>query len=377
MRVSLGPHPVSGRSEYRSITVHGDLAAAEAARNRWAAKATLVRSRGEARPAIVVGDLLGEWFDTDHGWRPSTISGYKSVVRFLTSDPVALRRAVDLTPRTMAAAQTAWRTTGWRDPTVWARTRVLRSAMGWAYAERIIDLNPLDGMAPPPQAGVRLHASIDDVRAILDHAQRQVDLARRGDRGSSPQSHRAEQVLLLARLAADSGARRGELAALQLGDLDGDVLTISRGVSNEVLGPTKSRRIRRVTLGATAANLWRESVERWRSQTSTPFGPWLFSAAPDHSRRLTTSTLGHWFAALALDAGHPDVTLHRIRHTVATTLVSQGHLLQAQYRLGHRDASTTLRVYSHVLPLTDQDTAATLDRLYRPNTPPDRPGHRR
>ena len=60
-----------GRSIARSrCTAIG--AAAEAARDRWAAKATLVRSRGEARPAIVVGDLLGEWFDTDHGWRPST-----------------------------------------------------------------------------------------------------------------------------------------------------------------------------------------------------------------------------------------------------------------------------------------------------------------
>ena len=66
------------------------------------------------------------------------------------------------------------------------------------------------------------------------------------------------------------------------------------------------------------------------------------------------------------DAGHPDVTLHRLRHTVATTLVSQGDILQAQYRLGHRDAATTLRIYSHVLPLTDRDAAATLDALYRP-----------
>ena len=52
--------------------------------------------------------------------------------------------------------------------------------------------------------------------------------------------------------------------------------------------------------------------------------------------------------------------------TVATTLVSQGDILQAQYRLGHRDAATTLRIYSHVLPLTDHDVAATLDALYRP-----------
>lgn len=97
--------------------------------------------------------------------------------------------------------------------------------MGWAFAQRIIDLNPLDGMTPPPQAGVRLHASIEDVRTNLDQAQHQVDLARLFDHRDNAQAHRAEQVLLLARLAADSGARRGELAALQVGDLDGDVLT--------------------------------------------------------------------------------------------------------------------------------------------------------
>jgi integrase len=63
------------------------------------------------------------------------------------------------------------------------------------------------------------------------------------------------QILLLARLAADTGARRGELAAQQLDDLDGDVLTISRGTSNEMVGPTKGGRVRRLTLGATTARM--------------------------------------------------------------------------------------------------------------------------
>ena len=54
--------------------------------------------------------------------------------------------------------------------------------------------------------------------------------------------HKAEQILLLAPLAADSGARRGELAALQIGDLDGDVLTITRATSNEIVGATKTGR---------------------------------------------------------------------------------------------------------------------------------------
>jgi len=186
-------------------------------------------------------------------------------------------------------------------------------------------------------------------------------------------------VLLLARLAADTGARRGELAAMQLADLDGTVLTIARGTSCEIVGPTKSGRIRRLTLGASTADLWHTTVETWSERAAHPnstttrssagaagVGPWLFSARPDHTTRLLTGTAGHWFTDLTTRAGHCDITLHRLRHTVATTSFSRGDILAAQYRLGHRDASTTLRIYSHALPLTDTDAAATLDQLYRP-----------
>src|SRR5664279_3507716 len=168
----------------------------------------------------------------DHGWRPSTVVGYRSVAGFLTRDPLGGRRAVDLTPKVLVAACADWRSQGWPDPTVWARMRVLRSALGWAYTERILDLHPLDGMHSPPHAAVRMHAPVDHVRAILACARQQViDAASRQGRSPSDLGalHRAEQITLLTRLAADSGARRGELAALQLTDLDGDVLTITRG----------------------------------------------------------------------------------------------------------------------------------------------------
>ena len=49
-----------------------------------------------------------------------------------------------------------------------------------------------------------------------------------------------EQDLLLVRLAADSGARRGELSALRFDDLEGRVLRIERSVSADQIGPTKS-----------------------------------------------------------------------------------------------------------------------------------------
>jgi integrase len=370
---------VSGRSLVRSVTVHGDRDDATAALARWAATAQTVRAGRSAAPGITVGDLLTRWLTAPHSWRPSTFAGYTSTVRALRADPLGHRRATALSPQVLRCAMAAWTSDGVGPPTVAGRVRCLRSSLAWAYREGILDSPPLRGMRGPAVGSTRLHAPVDSVRAILRTAADDVitardQLLRLGlddprRRRAVRELHKAEQVLLLARLAADSGARRGELAALQIGDLDGDVLTISRGTSHEVVGPTKTGRIRRLTLGRATAELWHSSVASWHAQPSgqgpAGFGPWLFSRSAEHDIRLTTSCAGHWFADLAHRAGRGDVTLHRLRHTVATVLVGQGDILQAQQRLGHRDASTTLRIYSHALPLTDSDAAARLDELYR------------
>ena len=160
-----------------------------------------------------------------------------------------------------------------------------------------------------------------------------------------------------------------ELVALKFRDLDSRVLTIERGVSGEVVGSTKTRRVRRLTLGQTTVALWRESEVTWRSRLqpdcseATDLGEWLFSRDLDHTRRLTASAMGHWFAQLCAEAGLPGATLHRLRHTVATFLVGRGELLRAQHRLGHRDASTTLRNYAHAMPLEDESVADDLDEM--------------
>jgi integrase len=143
------------------------------------------------------------------------------------------------------------------------------------------------------------------------------------------------------------------------------VLTIERGVSGEEVGPTKTRQVRRLTLGRTTVELWRVSEAAWRRRAAgkNEFGEWLFSRDLDHGRRLTTSGLGHWFAELRDEAGLEGVSLHRLRHTVATYLVGRRVLLQAQQRLGHRDASTTLGNYAHAMPLEDQAVADDIDEM--------------
>ena len=174
VRVAVGPDPVSGRSRYRSLTVRGDRESAQEARQRWAAKAELVRSSGRTRPGITLAALLREWLCADHGWRPSTVAGYRSVAGFLTQYPVGSRRAADLTPKVLAAACADWRSQGWPDPTVWARMRVLRSALGWAYTEiehqigrlrRLLD--GLDPQSTEPEDIIELRRLLYGLYAVL------------------------------------------------------------------------------------------------------------------------------------------------------------------------------------------------------------------
>jgi hypothetical protein len=79
------------------------------------------------------------WIEADHPWKPSTLVGYRSVARFLTADPIARCRAQQLMPTDVRTAMLRWRQMGASDAMVAGRFRTLRAALGWAYAERVID----------------------------------------------------------------------------------------------------------------------------------------------------------------------------------------------------------------------------------------------
>ena len=137
-------------------------------------------------------------------------------------------------PEVVRVIMARWRDSGAGVSVVSGRSRVLRSAIGWAQAESIIDRNPLRDMRGPPRPGTRMHVPKQDVLALLRLSEVLVGKAEAafdGSLGSRKSLHKAEQVRLLTRLAADSGARRGEMAALKFSDPDGRVLTIERGVS--------------------------------------------------------------------------------------------------------------------------------------------------
>lgn len=278
--------------------------------------------------------------------------GYRSAARGLIQDRrLADTRAVSLTPVQLRTTFARWSTDGVTLSVIGGRFRVLRAAIGWAYDQRIIDVHPIRSMRGPGRVEPRCPLSDDDVRQLLWAAETAVLSAVAGDDGR-PRARQlrrlAEQDLLVVRLAADSGARRGELAALRFDDLNGRVLRIERSVSAEELTTPKSGRGRSVTLGAATALLWARLEEEWRDREAPQaLGPWLFSSDGLHRHRWSAGVLAHRFVGVRGRAGVDGASLHRLRHSVATFLVGRGEILQAQARLGHRDAATTLREYAY------------------------------
>lgn len=380
IRVAVGTDPVTGRTVQRSVTFRGDALDAETYRAELATEYAARRSVARAAPLVTVGELLGRWMLADHSWKPSTRVGYASNVRFLSADAIASIRVASLTPRQVRSAFARWEHDGASISVIGGRFRVMRSAIGWAYDERIIDVHPLRHMRGPGRPDPRRPLPDSLVGALLSVAEADVLEAVANDDGK-PRAlrhrHAAEQDLLLVRLAADTGARRGELGALRFDDLKGGVLHVRRAVSAGQITLPKSGHSRTLTLGTSTARLWRTLATDWcrRCDPGTGFGPWVFSADRSHQRRLDVATLGHRFARLRGRAGADDASLHRLRHSLATFVVGRGEILAAQARLGHADAATTLREYAYALPLTDTDIADSIDDHLDDATGVDEPGN--
>ena len=177
-------------------------------------------------------------------------------------------------------------------------------------------------------------------------------------------------------LAASSGARRGELLALRWSDIDLDrgTLSIERGIvrvgDSLIEQGTKTHQSRRISLDSgtvTALRIHRQqATERARLAgskiTSESF---VFSHSVDGSTPWHPDSTSRAFRRICQQAGVTGVRLHDLRHYVATRLLTAGvDVRTVAGRLGHRNPSTTLNVYSHFVPETDQEAAETLGRIF-------------
>ena len=166
------------------------------------------------------------------------------------------------------------------------------------------------------------------------------------------------------RLAAVSGARRGELCALQWQHVDFQrhTLHIAGQVVHNAVGPvqrpTKTHTERRLTLDRVTLAEIRELAASDRRIEPDRF---LFSHDRDGLTPWRPDYVTLAFARLADQLGIAKIRLHDLRHFAATTMLLNGiDVRTAAGRLGHARASTTLDIYAHYTQPADQRASATL-----------------
>ena len=172
-----------------------------------------------------------------------------------------------------------------------------------------------------------------------------------------------------------TGMRRGELAGLEWKDVDFDKKQISVVRSSQYIGnkqliakePKTHSGHRRITIGSDVCELLQE-YKRWQNENRLKLGDqWVntdrlftqWNGAP-----IYPDTISGWFTDFIKRKGLRKVSLHSLRHTHATLLISEGtDIRTVSSRLGHAQTSTTLNIYTHALMSKDAEAAERLDSL--------------
>lgn len=360
VRVYLGRDPLTGKKRQRSQFVHGGKREAKAVASALEAEAN--RSGSPTTRQRTVAELLAAWYE--HGeasWSLSTTQAYASRIKLISASSLGSARLDAVTTEVLDRWYSALHREGQTPANIRNHHALLRRAFGQAQRWGWLNSNPAS-LATPPRVPRRQMSAMtaEQVASAVDAAM-------------------AESLLggLCLRLAAVTGLRRGELVGLQWGDLDGELLTISRSVTairsgadgrhpvRVSVGPTKTHAIRRLSLDVeTTALIW-----RWhehcrgvaRELDATP-GPWIVSIAPGNHEPCAPDWLTRVWAKARRSASIPTKwRLHDLRHWAATTLIARGEDVRlVAGRLGHARPATTLDVYAHFIERGDRGAAEIL-----------------
>jgi len=176
---------------------------------------------------------------------------------------------------------------------------------------------------------------------------------------------RGDWTLTFIDIALATGARRGELLAIEWKGIDwlGATLNINKSIEQTAVGlrikRPKNGRARKFRLGQTAIASLRFLEERQRENRrliGTDYRGELVFCKPDGSH-LLPDLVSQIIVRRLRKARVKDASLHTLRHTLASHLLSNRvPLTVVSARLGHADVNITARIYSHMLP--DDDSRA-------------------
>jgi integrase len=348
----------------RQRTVKGDRKAAERALRKFLNEAD---DGTTADGAQTVGQCLDGWLAHIElrGRRPTTIAENRRKIEKQIKPRLGNLRLAKLTPGNLNDVYDEWLESGLSATTVHHLHAIMSAALNHAVRRGDLPVSPAARAEPPPNESKEPSVpTVDELAALV--------------RRAADEDAVFATIILL---AAATGARRGELAALRWSDVDlvAGTITIAKSLTvtgrrsdqNIHIGPTKTRQQRKIALGDRGVKVL---SEHWKymvalaEKVGSPLvdDPYVF-ARPyrlDGGDPCLPDTWTTKFAALCKKTGVGHFRFHDLRHWNATQLIGAGHDVRTvSGRLGHVQTSMTLDRYAHALPAGDAAAAAVIGEL--------------
>lgn len=300
----------------------------------------------------------------------TTLRGYNDIVK-TRLDPIIDKSVGEITPADVQGLCSWLKTEGGKGGKPLSGTTVqkafsfLKTALKYAVIVGVIEKNPCDFVKGPSRSKPKT-SFLDE-----DEVQRMRFLLR---------GHPNRCFAAAANIALATGMRRGEVCALRWADVDFGKSMIhvvhslcnagefAKGGKKLVLKDTKTDSSERfVSIDEdTLAVLEKHKEEQYyrlayygtKQSPQTPvccdvFGEWY---RPDcFTKDFEVFRASHGF----------DIRLHDLRHTQASLLLASGEdMITVSKRLGHSKVSTTVDVYSHLVPGKDQEAASKIGAIF-------------
>jgi integrase len=319
------------------------------------AEAALRKMLDEKRPSRSTKSNIGSIVDSyiarraDEGLSPTTLQRYRGIAR-LNLVTIRDERLEALDDERIEDLHEALRRSGLSPTSIFHVHSLLTAAIRWATRSRD---TPFSVRAPSRSKSAVRALSFSDAAKLLQEI------------GAS---ERGNAVLF----SLGTGMRRGEIAGLRTPSLD-----LQRGVvvvcesRYQITGKhdqkkTKSERVREVALSDLARDVLQREEKRQAAWKERAGEMWIDSGhvfTDECGAALSPYGLSAAFRLIAEKAKITGYTLHGLRHTFATWLLSSGvDVGTVSALLGHSVPSTTLNIYGHVV-LEQRDAVRVIDRL--------------
>jgi len=340
--VGAGRDPETGKYIVLRETFHGTKTDARRRRNELRADA----ARGTAaRPdRETIASFLERYVEhrlSVGKVRPKTAAVYRGYLRREVVPRIGAMRVADVRPVHLQKVLDAALKSGLAARSVVQVHRILHAAFKQAVRWQLLSVNPSDGVTPPKlESPALVTPSPEEVAELLGEVE--------------------EPCRVPIAVAAATGLRRGEVAALRWADIDLDsdhpclrVQGSLQRVDGElvVFPPKTARGLRTVPLPASVVPALRQlradQAER-RLLAGEGWHDGGFAFDRGDGLPLSPDGLSHAFLEARKRAGIDKVRLHDLRHAWATLQMAHGtNARVVSDVLGHAHVSFTMQVYSH------------------------------